>query len=292
MAKIKLNNVTFYYTDIEQPIFKNINFELHTNWRLGLIGRNGRGKTTLLRLINGDLETKSGNIITEVTPQMFPYKVNTDFSKTIDVIKENIATITTIEKEMEHCLAENTKESLKQYEELLEKYIKADGYSIESRIKKEMHLMEMRESFLEQDYKTLSGGEKTRVQIISLFLRKDSFILLDEPTEHLDENGKNILVNYLNKKSGYIVVSHDKNFLDKVTDHILAINKATIELEKGTYASWKKNMEQKESFEFKVEEKLRREISQLERASEKHQNWVEIGNKQKYRFCGNFREIS
>lgn len=289
MAKIKLNNVTFYYTDVEHPIFKNINFTLDTGWRLGLIGRNGRGKTTLLRLIYGDLETKSGNISTEVTPQLFPYKVNTNFSKTIDVIKENIAKIATIEKEMENCLAENTKESLKKYEKLLEQYIDADGYTIESRIRKELNQMEMRENILEQDYETLSGGEKTRIQIIALFLRKDSFILLDEPTEHLDVTGKNMLVNYLNKKIGYIVVSHDKGFLDKVTDHILAINKATVELERGNYSSWKENMERKEVFERKAEEKLKREIGQLERTSEKHQNWAEVGNKQKYEFCGNFR---
>lgn len=289
MAKIKLNNVTFYYTDMEQPIFKNINFSLDTGWRLGLIGRNGRGKTTLLRLIHGDLEAKSGTIVKEVTPHLFPYQVNTEFHRTIDVIKENIAKIATIETKMQQCLLENTKDSLKEYEKLLEQYMEADGYTIESRIKKELHLMQMKEAILEQEYETLSGGEKTRIQIISLFLRKDSFILLDEPTEHLDVEGKKILINYLNKKSGYIVVSHDKNFLDEVTDHILAINKATVELEKGTYSSWKENMERKEIFELKAEEKLKREISQLERTSQKHQNWAEVGNKQKYDFCGNFR---
>lgn len=289
MAKIKLNNVTFYYTDIENPVFTNVNFTLDTSWRLGLIGRNGRGKTTLLRLINGDLEVKGGNIITEVTPQLFPYPVNTEFQKTIDVIKENIAKIATIEKEMQQCLEENSVQSLKKYEELLEQYMEADGYAIEGQIKKELHFMQMREEILEQDYETLSGGEKTRIQIIALFLRKDAFILLDEPTEHLDVEGKKILINYLSRKKGYIVVSHDKVFLDYVTDHILAINKATVELEKGIYSTWRDNMERKESFELKTEEKLKREITQLERTSEKNKSWAEVGNKQKYEFAGNFR---
>ena len=85
--------------------------------------------------------------------------------------------------------------------------------------------------------------------ILTMFLRKDSFVLLDEPTNHLDMGKKEHLKEYLKKKKGFIIASHDTEFLDAVCDHILAINKADISIERGSYSTWRNNMELKEQFE-------------------------------------------
>lgn len=285
--------MTYYYEEYYHPVFDKVNLVLDTDWRLGLIGRNGRGKTTLLRLLYGQLQPSHGEIICDVNMELFPYHFPCDMNEgketTLEVVKEYLAGLTTMERQMEQLLEKNTPQSLEVYKEVLSQYIEADGYTAKARICRELQGMGMDEELLDRPYQTLSGGERTRIQIIAMFLRDDTFVLLDEPTEHLDDAGKKILAEYLKRKKGYIVVSHDRYFLDEVTDHILAINKATIELEKGSYSSWQKNMELKESFELRVREKLQQEIKQLERASKKQIGWAGIANQQKYEFASNAR---
>lgn len=285
MAKIQLNNMTYFYEDYYYPVFENVNLVLDSDWKLGLIGRNGRGKTTLLRLLQGQLQPTAGVVLSDVKMELFPYRLETTYVTTMEVVKEYLAGLTTLEKQMERLLLEDTPQALQEYEEVLTQYMEADGYTADARIRRELQYMGMEEELLDRDYLTLSGGERTRIQIIAMFLREDTFVLLDEPTEHLDSSGKQLLAQYLKGKKGYIVVSHDKAFLDEVTDHILSINKATIELEKGTYSSWQENMERKENFELKVREKLQKEIKQLERASEKQIGWAGVANQQKYEFA-------
>lgn len=285
MAKIQLNNMTYFYEDYYYPVFENVNLVLDSDWKLGLIGRNGRGKTTLLRLLHGQLQPSHGEILCDVKMELFPYHMQVTYETTLEVIKEYVAGLTTMERQMEQLLEQNTSKALLEYEKVLAQYLEVDGYTAEARIRRELQYMDMNEELLNRGYHTLSGGERTRVQIISMFLRNDTFVLLDEPTEHLDQHGKQLLASYLKQKKGYIVVSHDKAFLDEVTDHILSINKTNIELEKGTYTSWQENKERKESFEVKVREKLQKEIKQLERASEKQIGWAGVANQQKYEFA-------
>lgn len=289
MAKIQLNNMTYFYEDYYYPVFENVNLVLNSDWKLGLIGRNGRGKTTLLRILQGQLQPTGGVVSSDVQMELFPYRLETTYATTMEVVKEYLAGLTTLEKQMERLLQEDTPQALQEYEQVLTQYLEVDGYTADARIRRELQYMGMEEELLDRDYQTLSGGERTRIQIIAMFLREDTFVLLDEPTEHLDSSGKQLLAQYLKGKKGYIVVSHDKAFLDEVTDHILSINKATIELEKGNYSSWQENMERKESFELKAREKLQKEIKQLERASEKQIGWAGVANQQKYEFAGNFR---
>ena len=251
MAQIIINNMSFYYKEYYEPIFENVNLNLDSNWKLGLIGRNGRGKTTLLRLIHGELLPDKGKVIKSMKTEFFPFPMVLNYKKTIDVIKENIGGLKTLEDNLEDL-------------ECLQKYIDLDGYQMESRILKELNLMNLSESLLDRDYNTLSGGEKTKINLLTLFLKSNVFILLDEPTNHLDIEGKRIIANYLKRKTGFIVVSHDRNFLDTVCDHILSINKKSINIEKGNYSTWLKNKELVEQYEFRTKEKLEKEILSLE----------------------------
>lgn len=276
MSQIILKNISYSYKNYYEPIFENVNFNIDTEWKLGLIGRNGRGKTTLLKLINGDFTPDKGKIIKNVITEIFPYENCSSYTNTLDVIKENIGGLRSKEEHLDE-------------PEVIQQYLDADGFQIESRIKKELHLMQLPETLLNQDFDSLSGGEKTKIILIVLFLRQNSFILLDEPTNHLDIEGKQTVSKYLKKKKGFIVVSHDREFLDKVINHVISINKSDITIEMGNYSSWKNNKDLKEQYEFRTRGKLEREIKQLEKRADGVRGWAGFAEKQKYEFKTNSR---
>jgi len=231
MSLICIQNFSFCYDGNFENVFENVNLQLDTAWRLGLTGRNGRGKTTLLRLLMGELE-HTGKIISSVDFEYFPYTPNTSYF-TIDVIYE-IAP-----------LAE------------------------EWQIRRELRLLEVDDDLLYHPFSTLSNGEQTKILIIGMFLRENSFLLIDEPTNHLDAHAREILAAYLKKKSGFILVSHDRDFLDACIDHILVINKTNIEVQKGNFSSWNENHQRQEQFEKMKNEQLKKEIHQLEQTAKK-----------------------
>ncbi|WP_246240316.1 ATP-binding cassette domain-containing protein [Anaerocolumna sedimenticola] len=281
MSKIIINEMSYHYTNYYNPIFNNVNLVLDTGWRLGLIGRNGRGKTTFLKLLLGELKPDKGIIMNKLDMVYFPFINMTTYRKTIDVIKENIGFLKSMEDKMETILADNMESRLEEYQSILENYLQIDGFEMESRIKRELNMMHLSEELLERDFDSLSGGEKTKMLIISLFLRKKTYILLDEPTNHLDMDGKRTLSEYLKHKTGFLIVSHDRQFLDIVTDHIMAINKADIALEKGNYSTWKDNRDKTEIFELRTKVRLEKEITSLEKRSVQNRNWAAAAEKEK-----------
>lgn len=285
MSKIAIEEMSYYYADYYFPVFERVSLTIDTDWKTGLIGRNGRGKTTLLKLLSGELEPSSGYLYHTVPLSYFPYDCNQKYKKTMDVIKENIGGLKTMELTMEDIINKNDTNRMELYFELLQQYQNMRGYEMDSLIQKEIEFMQLDPSLLEQDFSTLSGGEKTSIMILSLFLRKDAFILLDEPTNHLDLQRKEALTNYLKHKKGFIVVSHEVGFLDQVVDHIIAINKADISLEQGNYSTWKKNMLIKEQYDLRTRQRLEQEIGQLSRNSKKTRAWSNVGNQQKYEFA-------
>ena len=161
-----------------------------------------------------------------------------------------------MEDKMEEIIAALDESRYNEYCEIQLRYSELGGYEMEGRILKEMADMGLDEKLAYREYSTLSGGERTRMMIIALFLRKNSFVLLDEPTNHLDMEGKEMVAEYLRKRKSFIVVSHDRDFLDKTVNHIMSINKADIKVEKGNYTSWRKNMDIIEEYEFRTRDKL------------------------------------
>ena len=289
MAQIEIRDLTFYYDDFYHPVFEHLDVNLDTDWRMALVGRNGRGKSTLLRLLEGSLEPSEGIIKRNGTVSYFPYTFDTEFTKVLDVVKECIGGLRTMEVYLEKYETNPMECENETYLETLNRYVESDGYVMESHICKEMTRMGLPTELLEQDFSTLSGGEQTCMLIIALFLRKDAFVLLDEPTNHLDKEKKEHLKEYLKKKKGYVIASHDTVFLDAVVDHILAINKVDISIEQGNYSTWRRNMELKEQFELRTRQRLMQEINQLERQSKLTRSWSDVGNQQKYPFACNAR---
>lgn len=102
---------------------------------------------------------------------------------------------------------------------------------------------------LNRSFETLSSGEQTKLLLVALFLKKNQFLLIDEPTNHLDAIGRESVAKYLASKKGFILVSHDRTFLDKVVDHVLSINKANIDIQKGNFSTWQLNKDREDMFE-------------------------------------------
>jgi len=267
MATIQIKHMTYTYGTYYKPVFQGVNLDLDTDWKLGLLGRNGRGKTTLLNLIHGRLECDEGVINKPVETEIFPYSYSKKYNKTLDLIKDNVGPYFQLEGQMEALLKEGTEAAYIKYASLINHYNDIDGYEIEAMIQREFNLMNLDQGLLDRPFETLSGGEKTKALIIALFLRKNHFLLLDEPTNHLDIAGKKTLATYLASKSGFIIVSHDRIFLDQVIDHVLSINKGTIEIEKGNFSSWHANRMVQDQFELRKRDKIEAEVKVMERAA-------------------------
>ena len=244
MALISVNNLTFGYDGSYNNIFEDVSFNIDTDWKLGLIGRNGKGKTTFLKLLQGKYEYK-GKILKNVDIDYFPFEVTNKNRMSIEIINE---------------IAPN----IEDWE-----------------IIKELNLLNTDTEILYRNFNLLSGGEQIKVLLISLFLKGNNFLLIDEPTNHLDIETRNNLVNYLEKKKGFILVSHDRNFLDKVVDHIIAINNTNIEIVQGNFSSWKENKDRQDNFEILQNEKLQKDINRLEIASKNSAKWSNEAEKAK-----------
>jgi len=280
MSLITLNSIEYYYISPEEKLFNNFSLNISTEWRLGLIGRNGRGKTTLLNLIDKKIVPVKGSIYSDTKTSYFPHYSINQSDKTLNVIKENISPFAYLEVMMDSLSAKGDKESMEEYGKCLEEYQDLNGYEIESMIEKEFNELGLGVDLLNRDFETLSGGEQTKALLVSLFLKKDSYPLIDEPTDHLDMEGRQVLGEYLSKKRGFLLVSHDRHFLDLCIDHIMSINKSDIKITKGNYSQWKYNADLEEEFERKKNESIKREIKSLETAARKRRQWSDKKEKE------------
>ena len=246
MSQINISNLTFAYEGSYDNIFENASFQIDTDWKTGLIGRNGRGKTTFLNLLMGKYKY-SGTISSSADFEYFPFNIPDDDVNTIDIAEF-------IFSDFEYW-----------------------------KLSREINLLGMSDDILYRPYSTLSGGEKTKFQLAVLFLKESKFLLIDEPTNHLDAEGRETVAKYLSQKKGFILVSHDRAFLDKCADHIISINKTNIEIQKGNFSSWLLNKEQRDKFELTKNEKLKKDITRLSQSAQRTAKWSDKVEKTK---CG------
>lgn len=238
MAQINVNQLTFYYDGSYDNIFEDVSFQIDTDWKLGFIARNGRGKTTFLRLLLGKYEYR-GSITSPVEFDYFPYTVSDKDKDTWEVLEE-------IRPEYELW-----------------------------KLCRELTLLELETEVLYRPFRTLSNGEQTKVMLALLFSEENQFLLIDEPTNHLDREARELVGGYLDKKKGFILVSHDRTFLDKCIDHVLSINKTNIEIQQGNFSSWWENKRRQDAYEIAENERLKKEIFRLNTASRQSAQWAD-----------------
>lgn len=282
MSQISIDRLYFHYDSPYQEIFSGLSLAIPSGWKTALIGKNGRGKTTLLSILSGSLEPSAGKVTVPMEIKYFPYTPPNDKLITLDVIRESIAPFSFWENEMTLLLRKGDEKSLNDYSRYLELFTRYDGYAIDSLIEKEAVKMSLPPDLLTRPFYTLSGGEKTRALILPLFLRKDCFPLLDEPTDHLDLQGREMLAEYLaGSKKGFITASHDRYLLDYCTDHTISINKTDVSVIHGNYSAWKNQKDLEDGFEQRRSDNLQREIRDLEKAAMQRRKWSSAKEKEK-----------
>ena len=236
MSAIKIENLTFSYYGYVKPIFENVSFSFDTNWKIGLIGRNGIGKSTLFKLLLNQ-ETYQGKISKDVEFIKFPP----------DII-------------------DTSKLGIELYKELI-------SDEEEWKLFRELNLLNVDENLVYREFETLSKGEQTKILLAILFTREDGFLLIDEPTNHLDMDGRKIVSEYLKSKKGFLLISHDRDFLDGCINHVISINRNSIDVQSGNFTSWYENKVMKDQFEISQNERLRKDIKRLKEAARQSQIW-------------------
>ena len=245
MSMIKVSNLTFNYDNHPDNIFENVSFNIDTDWKLGFVGRNGTGKTTFLNLLLDKYEY-SGSIVSSVSFDYFPFKVKENKLNSYQIVEEYI----------------NDYETWK--------------------FEREVSLLDIDIDILNRHFYTLSKGEQTKILLAILFLKDNNFLLIDEPTNHLDINARKTVANYLNKKKGFILVSHDRTFLDSCIDHVLSINRTNIEIQQGDFSSWYENKTRQDNYELNENDKLKKDISRLKESSKRTAEWSNKVEQSKY----------
>ncbi len=281
LANIVLEQLSFHHDDPYVPVFEDLSLVLDCSWKTALIGRNGRGKSTLLGLILGKLQPHSGELRGPARVQGFPFSPGDITRPTRLLIREGVAPFEQWEREMERLTAASDEASLSRYGELLEAFETAGGYDIEARIEAEFAELEMESGLLDRRFDSLSGGERTRALITVLFLQHDSFPLIDEPTNHLDLEGRARLGEYLSRKNGFLLVSHDREVLDLCADHVLSLERDGPRLINGNHADWQLQTERRHEEERRRHARLGKELKSLERSARKRRNWAGAKEREK-----------
>jgi len=245
MSLIQVTDLTFAYDGSYENVFDHVSFQMDTNWKLGFTGRNGRGKTTFLNLLLGKYPYQ-GSIHASVAFSYFPYTQVDAGALAIEVVEA-------LCPEYSHW-----------------------------RLVREMNALQLCEEVLYRPYGALSNGEQTKLQLAVLFMRENNFLLIDEPTNHLDLPGREVVSRYLSWKEGFILVSHDRAFLDGCVDHMLSINKTNIEVQRGNFSSWYANKQRQDTFEQGENVRLKKEIRRLEQAAREKARWSDRAETAKF----------
>ena len=245
MSQITISHLNFTYEGAYDPVFEDVSLVLDTDWRLGLTGRNGRGKTTLLRLLSGGLDAR-GAIRSAMPMRYFPFPVDSPDDDTRGVLARLLPDCP------------------------------------EWRVLRELTLLGVDENVLYRPFSTMSNGEQTKVLLASLFLYEGEFFLIDEPTNHLDAEGRRALGAYLAGNKGYLLVSHDRDLLDCCCDHMLALNRQNITVTRGGFTEWERDKRRRDEWERAENERLERDIARLDAAARRTERWSGKAEKEKF----------
>ncbi|WP_245995027.1 ATP-binding cassette domain-containing protein [Companilactobacillus furfuricola] len=248
MGTIQISNLSFKYDQMADWLFDSVDLSIDASWKLGLIGRNGRGKSTLLHLLMGDL-AYSGSIVSDLSFAYYPQPVIDDFLSAGE-IAVSIADI--------------------------------ESYDI-WRIEAEMDKLQISPDILQRPFSTLSPGERTKVLLAALFIDDGRFQLIDEPTNHLDIESREVVANYLRGKRGFIVISHDRNFLNQVIDHVISINRNDIDVYQGNFDTWEREKTAEDERELREKSQLKKDINKLKTSAAKKENWAKQTEKSKHK---------
>ena len=272
--------------EVGKKILDGLTFQVDSGERVGLLGKNGCGKTTLLRILTGQLDWDEGEVvlapdkrvglISQIPVYPAGYTVE-------DVLDTAFRPLREMEEEMEQLAARMERGEdpalLRRYDQLTAAFEAGGGYDTDTRKNKVCSGLQIGPGMREQLFDRLSGGEKTRVNLGRLILEDTDILLLDEPTNHLDLKATEWLEEYLDKFKGTVLaVSQDRWFLDRVVDRVIEIQEGKAEFYSGNYSFYVVEKERRYQEKLKQYEKEQAKIQQLEKAAEQLRIWAYSGN--------------
>lgn len=297
MAILNVSNISLSFGDT--VILDNINFEMQKGEQIGLVGVNGSGKTTLFKTLTGEYTADSGSVVfaKDTVLGYMEQHVCRDFHKTaLEEVMSVFAPLLKMERELEDLNrmlsqglpADETERLILRQTELNERFVDGGGLTCRSRARSALMGLGFTEEQLSNRVGVLSGGQKAKLQLAKMLLGGANLLLLDEPTNHLDIAAVEWLEDFLKNYNGsYIVISHDRYFLDRVTNRTLELQGNTLDSFKGNYSRYLVLKEEKRLAAQRVYENTQKEISRIEGIIEQQKRWnqernyVTIASKQK-----------
>lgn len=285
MTDISVNGLVKFF-ELGKNILDGLSFDIAEGERVGILGHNGCGKTTLFRILVGELDYDDGVVSVASGKRMglisqipvYPPDWTTE-----DVLRDAHrelyrinARLEELARQMEHDTSERL---LKEYDRLSDDFLRMGGYEMEVDRNRVANGLDIPQRMREQLFDSLSGGERTRVNLARLILEKTDILLLDEPTNHLDLRATEWLEEYLlHFKGTVLAISHDRFFLDQVARRCIEISEGKAEFYSGGYSFYV--TERRKRFEEKLKkyEKDQAKIEQLTRAAEQMHLWAFMGN--------------
>ena len=272
--------------DEDGNLLDGISFDVQSGERVGLLGKNGAGKTTLFKILTGEMDYNSGEIAfaqgkkVGLISQIPVYPAEFTVNDVLRAAFSNLDKIKARMRQLEKTMTEHTpKEVLSEYDALTSRFEAGGGYEIDTETDKICNGLMISQTQREQLFSSLSGGEKTRVNLARLLLEKTDILLLDEPTNHLDLHAIEWLEEYLASFKGTVVaISHDRYFLDRTITRVIEILDGHAEFYNGNYSFYAVEKERRYLEKMRQYEKEQAKIRQLEAAADKLHLWAFMGN--------------
>lgn len=289
MVDIQVTNLTKFFV-IGENLLENLTFEIQEGECVAILGRNGCGKTTLFNILTGQMDYDSGEVYVNPNKKLglisqiprFPVGFTVE-----DVLRSAFADILRVRQKMELLEREMangaTDAQLREYDALTNRFQTGGGYDMDVEVDKICNGLGITPEQRSQEFSSLSGGEKTRVNLARLLLEKTDILLLDEPTNHLDLNSVEWLEQYINTFKGTVLtISHDRYFIDQVADRVIEITEGHAEFYSGNYSFYMDEKQARFDLQLKQYEQEQAKLRQLGYTVERMKGWG-INNRTLYR---------
>lgn len=289
MVDISVNNLTKFFV-IGENLLQGLSFEIQEGECVAILGRNGCGKTTLFRILTKEIDFDEGEVYVNPNKRLglisqipiFPEGYNVE-----DVLRSAYADLHRIQKRMrslEDIMQTGASEAqLREYDALCNQFQAGGGYEMDVEVDKICNGLGISQDQRGQEFSSLSGGEKTRVNLARLLLEKTDILLLDEPTNHLDLNSVEWLEQYIKAFKGTVLaISHDRYFIDQVADRVIEIVDGHAEFYSGNYSFYMDEKQARFDLQMKQYEQEQAKLKQLGFTMERMKGWG-INNRALYR---------